>query len=78
MEEMRLAAHFFVRRAQSQLTNALRAGKAAMLTKYADQLTDALKSKATRHEWSEAKALMRFGGRPSPCGTEHPHLEDEN
>ena len=61
-----------------QLTEGLRADTAAMLTSHADKLTDALKANATRHEWSEAKTLMRSGGRPPRCGTERPYLEDEH
>ena len=75
MEEMQLlAAHFFIQHAQRQLTDALRTEKTAMLTDHADKLTDALKASATRDEWSEAKTLMRFGGRPPRCGAERPYL----
>ena len=78
MEEMQLATHFFIEHTQRQLTEALRTDKAAMLTDHADKLTGALKAKATRQEWSEAKTLMRLGGRPPRCGTEQPYLEDEH
>ena len=49
------------------LTNAQRPDKAAMLNARADQLSDALKANASRHEWMEAKTLMRCGGRPPRC-----------
>ena len=77
-EEQQPAARNFIQHTQTRLTNALGADKIAMLNARADQLTDALKADASRHEWMEAKTLMRFGGRPPRCGTEHPCLEDEN
>ena len=77
IEEMQLAACVFTQQTQRQLTNALRADKAAMLNARADQLADALKAYASRREWAGAKTLMRFGGRPPRCGTERPYSEGE-
>ena len=78
VEEMQLAARAFLHRAEPQLTHAIRADKTAMLDTHADKLTDSLKANASRQEWMEAKTLLRFGGRPPRCATEHPYLEDDD
>ena len=77
-EELQLAAEAFLRHTEPQLTHAIQHDKAMMLSDHADKLTNHIKGHATREEWAEAKLLMRFGGRPPRCATEHPYVEDEN
>ena len=49
-----------------------------MLNAHAYALSDSIKANVTREEWTQAKILMRFGGRPPRCATEHPYLEDDD